>query len=150
MCLWAKVITRFENCFIKENALTILFVLWALKQVNIFIVRSTIAVAICAYSFRYIEERKLCKFVVCLLVALGFHIMAIVWFPSCFLFNKRKMRRIYYFGILLCFIFPSLVQNIIISLIPLVPPGYIKTKLASYFISRAGWTGGSAYSAIFM
>lgn len=150
MSLWAKVITRFENSFIEKNALTILFVLWALKQGNIFVIRSTIAVAICAYSLRYIEERKLWQFVVCSLTAFGFHMMTIVWFPAYFIFNKRKMRGIYYLGILLCFIFPSLVQNTIISLIPLVPSVYLKTKLTTYFINRAGWNGGNAYSTAFL
>lgn len=53
------------------------------------IIRQSIAMAIVVYSFRYIEERKVLKYVVIILVASLFHTSALILLP-CYFFGRKR------------------------------------------------------------
>lgn len=65
------------------------FVFWATSFCNIYTVRTNMAAAICLYSVRYIEERKLKQFLVTVLIATGFHFSAPVFLIAYFIYNKK-------------------------------------------------------------
>ena len=73
-----------------------LFVYYALLYVTIefSLLRQAIAAAICFYSFRYIEEKKLVKYVLLIVLAMSFHRSAIVMLPLYFLLRIRFSNKV--------------------------------------------------------
>ena len=51
--------------------------------------RSILAMFVCLVSLRYIFKRNLWGFVICIIVAMTFHLASIVFFPAYFLFQKE-------------------------------------------------------------
>lgn len=65
---------------------TIFFILWGVCLANVYVIRSTIALVICLYSLQFIWKKKFGKFVLCVIIAVGFHYSALVFFPAYFIF----------------------------------------------------------------
>ena len=113
--IWYKIL--FSNTAQKgKYALTTVFIMWALTFYNLFIIRSTVAVSICAYSIQYIETKNYKKFLICLLLATGFHTMSLVWAVAYWVYNKVSLRKIYYIVLGLMSFFSSSIIKIIIWL----------------------------------
>ena len=53
------------------------------------IVRQMVGCAICLYSIKYIEEKKIIKYVTCMVLAFGFHSTSIIFIPVYFLFKIK-------------------------------------------------------------
>lgn len=57
--------------------------------------RQGLGIAVCVFSFRYIKERKLIPFLLCMYIALGFHKTSIVFIPAYWLvlipMNKTRI-----------------------------------------------------------
>ena len=104
MWLWYKTYTYEPINFCSKYIFTILLVVWALSFGNIFIIRSTIACSICAYSIRYIYEKKPICFFLCCCLAFGFHTMSVIWTPAYFIYNCRKIRKTRITIFILCII----------------------------------------------
>ena len=65
---------------------TVFFALWGLYLANIFVTRNTISLIICFYSLKFIQEKKFKKYLLCVVIAIGFHYSAIVFLPAYFIF----------------------------------------------------------------
>ena len=145
MKLWYKILVERSACVYKDYSITILLILWALKEGHIFIIRSTIAVAIAIYSIRFIRERELKKFLITVLIMLGFHLMSIVWLPAYFVYYKNEYRKYYIYVAILFGIFHSRIAGLITGITSRIP-GFYAIKITSYINKgMAGSTGGAAY-----
>lgn len=69
--------------------LTGMFLLWALYKGNITMIRNTNALWICLYSIRHIREKKLFKFIICVVIAAMFHQSAWIFIPAYFIYNMH-------------------------------------------------------------
>lgn len=71
-------------------------------------VRSSISMAISLYSYKFIEERKILKFIIFSLLSLSFHNSAIITLPMYFLYNyfgeKNKFHRVIIYLIIIVLI----------------------------------------------
>ncbi len=80
-------------------------------------IRQAIAMFICLIAYRYIEKRKLVPFIVCVLLAMQFHITAIVFFlayPISFLkFNKFNCLVLSALGIVVFFSFDAILTEVL-------------------------------------
>lgn len=137
----------------KRFYFTVLFVMWGLYLAGIFVIRSTIALMICLYSARYIEEKKAKKFLLCVLLATGFHVSALVFLPAYFIFwRKTNLKTKINFLVFGSFI-------LIISIRPLaliagnIFGGIIEYKIIQYlnatdFLWGTGMDAGSALPSL--
>ena len=100
------------------------------------IIRQMVACAICLYSIQYIKERKLISFIVCVLLAFGFHTSGILFLPAYFLYRKRFNIKFYIISIVTFFGASTLLSNylrdIIVQLGSRLNNGYYLT----YFETR--------------
>lgn len=73
-----------------------LFVYYTLLYVTVefSLLRQAIAAAICFYSFKYVEEKKLLKYVLFVIMAMAFHRSAIVMLPLYFFIRIRFSNKI--------------------------------------------------------
>lgn len=85
----------------------------------------TLAIVLTLYSFKFILERKLIKFLIIILIAMSFHFSSFIFLPVYFLYGiilkKREVILVF------CFILLLLPLNKIIYnylLIPFIPPQY--------------------------
>lgn len=75
-------------------------------QISFNAIRQIAAMAIILFSIKYIHERKLIKFTLFILLAMGFHETALLFYPIYFLYflygtNKHKLLKIVSFSILI-------------------------------------------------
>ena len=69
------------------------------------IIRNMLACAFCLFSIRYIKDRRLVLFAVCMALAFGFHLSAVAFFPLFFIPQKKLSAGTYVIclgGVLLC------------------------------------------------
>lgn len=68
-----------------------LFVYYSLLYITVefSLIRQAIAASICFYSYKFIEERKLGKFLLLVIIASSFHRSAIIMFPLCLVLQIR-------------------------------------------------------------
>ncbi len=81
--------------------------------------RQSIAISIAFFSFRYVQEKKLIKFLLCVALAMSFHSSAIVFFAAYPLYYMKLKQTHYFFiipGFILAFIFKSKIFLIIYKL----------------------------------
>lgn len=62
--------------------------------------RQYIAIMIMLYAFKFLEERKLREYIICVVVAASFHMSAIVWLPVYFAINYMPTK-VFYIGSLI-------------------------------------------------
>lgn len=78
--------------------------------------RQAIAVAITFFSFKYIQEKKLFKFVICIALAMSFHISAIIFIVAYPLYYL-KLKQIHFYYIIPGFIFTFIFRSRIFSML---------------------------------
>lgn len=128
--IWYRIL--FSNIAQKgKYAITIVFIMWALTFYNLFIIRSTIAVSICTYSIKYIETKNFKKFLICLLLAIGFHTMSWIWVISYWIYNKVSLRKVYYIILGLMSVFSSSIIKLIVWISSYFGT-YIHNKITTY------------------
>lgn len=59
-------------------------------------IRQCIAIAIFAYSLKYVEERKSVQYFICAALATTMHTISIIYFPFYFLGNVKLKKKLYY------------------------------------------------------
>lgn len=69
---------------------TILLMLWGLYYANIVVIRSTIALMICLYSTKFIVSKRVLPFLMCVLIATGFHYSALCFLPAYWIFHYKS------------------------------------------------------------
>lgn len=131
-----------------EYPITTILVLWALNFGNIFIIRSTISVSICAFSLRYIKKKDLKKFLITTLIACGFHTMSILWIPAYYIYHKSVWRKFYYCIIFFLLLIPNMIKNIVLWVGDHMG-SYIRHKVFTY-IGYGEITAGVNYSILFI
>lgn len=92
------------------------------------IIRQITACAICFFSIRFIKEGKLIKFAVCVLIASGFHMVALIFMPAYFIYRKRFSTK-FLIGVLVMFIpciemFSNMIARLVIYLGTRLNNGY--------------------------
>ena len=105
------------------------------------IMRQMTAVMICLYGIKYIEQRKLKQYVICVLCAAGFHAMAVLFLVFYFaygreLLNRFKPEKILLF-IVCCYVFATVGYQAVYALLKMIGSIYVK-----YFGSKRD-TGSS-------
>lgn len=103
--------------------LTIFLFLITIFTSGMNIIRQAIATSIIFYSFNYIFEKRFFKYIVFLILAVSFHITAVITFPLYFLWNKKtnkinKKRAIF---IILCYILIPFSFNLSIKIFSFIP-----------------------------
>lgn len=79
------------NAYAEDNLFyTILMILWGLYCCNIFTTRSSIALVICLWGTRFIEKKKFVKFLITVIIAIGFHYSAAIFLFAYFIFWFRS------------------------------------------------------------
>ena len=152
MWLWYKIYTYEPTNFCNKYVFTILLVVWALSFGNIFIIRSTIAYSICAYSIRYIYEKKPVYFFLCCCLALGFHTMSVIWVPAYFIYNCRKIRKTRIKILILCtisLVLSSYLPNIVLNISKMFGSN-IHNRIESYILYGLNNTFGMTISRLYV
>lgn len=146
MIIWYKIYTYYSDDMIGKHSITIFTIMWAINVGNIFVVRSTVAIAICIFSLRYIERKEVGRYIVCTILATGFHTMAICWiFAYSVYYLKHK--RIWFFGILTCLMLLSSIPKMIIDASGFMPVN-VQEKIYQY-VTYNDEMFGLAYSVQF-
>lgn len=139
MWLMSKYI---KNCSVNWG-LSVLLYLPLYFQFDMHAVRTGVSIAICAYAYRYIKERSLIKYVICVLIASLFHSIAIISLAAYFLYElKIKMET----GLLVLFIELALIRLLNINyyvgyLLKLLRLEYLGNKLISYTVDKVDLYG---------
>lgn len=138
---------------LKEERSTIIaayLAFWATGCAGIFTVRTNMATAICLIAIKYVEERKLWKFITMVLVASMFHFAAIIFFIVYPLYYK-KIDAKWIAGMFCAAVIISMVGiQRIIPLIGLLGGRYAE-KIASYNLDKSGIDFSyQSYSTLFL
>lgn len=128
--------------------LTKYMMLWALFIGNIFVIRSTIAVVICWYSIRYIEAKKIKKFLLCMLLAIGFHYGAMVFLVAYPIYHYHSSLKRKYTILIGLVVVAYLGMGILPTLLQILPSNTITLKIQGYL--AGGTFAGTGYLAIGM
>lgn len=102
-------------------------------NISLNLVRQSLAISVILFSMRYVENKKIIKFIICILIATLLHSTAIFSIPIYFIFNilNKKHKGIYKIVILLGITFAVLnYENIIHFLVYDV--GILSIKYANY------------------
>lgn len=143
--LWKIILLNRKDNLLEGREFVALLCLWSLKQGNILIVRSSIAVVLCIYAVKYIQSKELKKFLICLLVAFQFHSMVIVFLPAYWLYHKINSRKKLYITMTILVIISSLLPNMMLSMVGFIPYEYFQMKLLHY-INDVGQISYTTYS----
>ena len=106
------------------------------------IIRQMIACSICLYSIRYIKRRRFIPFLICVILAYGFHTSGVLFFPAFFLYGKRLKTR-WYFGIIIVTfvvlnVLSGFLSSIIVRLSSKLNNGYYLTYFKTNAENRIG------------
>lgn len=97
------------------------------------VIRQGISIAVCLISIKYILNRSLKKFIICIAIGTLFHTTTIIFFPLYFLGYKRYSKKIIYISVLLALIFLKLdLFKVILDIIKLSPFESITYRLDFY------------------
>ena len=112
-----------------------LFALVGMSFANVFFVRQSIAQAILLFSIYYIQQRKLFSFLLCIVLAMGFHNSSIVFIPAYWLFTLNLSKKQ-----ILIFTFASIfLSNMVESFLGGIGSGLgenILYKINSYVVEK--------------
>lgn len=102
------------------------------------IMKQMVATAIFLCSIKYIKDRKLLKFLMMILVSIGFHKTAIIYIPLYFLYNYQiKKKRYYLLAILVLYFLSPYIRDYLVNFM-------IKYNFyADYFYSAYDLRSGS-------
>ncbi len=107
----------------------LLYMRYGYLQTNMMFVRQGIAISIFFYSLKYIQYRKLVKYILLILVATSFHSSALITLPLYFFINKTYSNTIIGVSIIISFVLSFM--DISKLLIPVLP-GFISNHIISY------------------
>lgn len=91
----------------KDYTITVFFIMWSLGLYNIIVIRQTMAVVVCWYSIKYIKNKNLKRYMICLLIAACLHESEIFWLPAYWIYNidiKSYAKRMKYYLVLFLFV----------------------------------------------
>ena len=149
MSLQYNIVTHQDDGRENPYPLSFLFILWSLNFGNIFIIRSTIATLFFLISVRYVIKRNLRKFLFCLVVAVLFHRIAILWLCSYFLYRFVFLRKYICIGIVFSFFIRKYLPQVLLNL-SLVFGGSIHQKVSNYISYGIFRRFGANYGAEFL
>ncbi len=133
----------------RSTLISTYFAWWATSCASVFVVRTNIAVAICLLSIKYIESRKLWKFVLMVVMASMFHFVAIVFLIVYPLYYKRfDLKRIFE-GLVIALVVGVIGIQRIIPLVGILGGRYAE-KVSSYNMNRTDDFGYLSYSNTFL
>ncbi len=151
MSVWFEIYVSGMSSIIQNNSVFIMLIVWTLNFGNVFIARSTISIALCLYSMRYVEKKEFRNYFLCTAAAFGFHTMSICWIIVYPLFHKIKHQVIYLFS-LLSMVFVMLFYDKIPGMLAIVArysPPRIQRSLYVYINSGIENMFGMQYSMRF-
>ena len=102
--------------------------------------RQAIAIGFCLISYKFVKERKLIPFLICILLAYGFHNSSLVFILAYPLY-KSKTNSFYFVFVAICFILGYIKSGIINSL------GFLLTKDSAFEVYFNEKSGGLNYTA---
>lgn len=150
--LWHLIYTTDKISIIGKNSISAMLIVWSLNFGNVFIARSTIVIALCLFSMKYVERKDFQKFLACTMIAIGFHTMSICWLPVYMIYHNVRHRIIYAFSIL-SFLFIMLFYNkipAILEMAAFIAPQRIQRSLYTYISYGTSNMLGMNYSMGFI
>lgn len=117
----------------------ILFFTTNVYFVSMNMIRQSIATAIFIYSIKYIKQRKLLPYLLCIFVAFSMHTMALLYLPMYFLYNIELNKKSISIYITLLIAFKFLLIDTLIKLVLKIP--YFAKYFGWYFSSSKYNTG---------
>ena len=145
MWTWYRVYNRTEY---KKYELTIILILWCLNFENIFIIRSTVAVSLCVFSIKFIEEKDWKKFLIITIIATGFHLMSIIWILSYSIYHHKELKKYLYISIIFAAVFRNFIPQFVLKVTSFMG-STISHKVWAY-ISYGSERTLSTYNAYFI
>lgn len=136
----------------KTHLFTFFLISWGLYNCNIFVIRNTIALLLCLCSVKYIQEKKPAKFVVCVLLATGFHYSAICFVSAYLLYHYRGQLLKKMLWLIVGIIAGCALIKPMLFVISKAGLGSVSTKLGAYLESAGDYLAGTGFtqtSAIF-
>ena len=122
--LFISSIKKYSSCFLLSIAAWL-----GMDFMSFVLMRQVIAVAIFFYSIRFVLDKKLCKYLLCCILAFGFHHSAIILLPLYWLLNIRLASKymlcILVLGIF-CYFFLDMNQLLFLA-------DYLPNQAARYF-----------------
>lgn len=115
-------------------------------------IRQSIAISICFYSFVHFLDRNLMKFSLFLLLALSFHLSAIIFFPFYFIVRLKPKRFVLLILFIVSFVlvlFPNLIVGLLENFVNLIF-GDRYSKVITSLIEANSRDMGLGLKAIFM
>ncbi len=116
LCFRKVIVNGISESQKYEYSLTMLFIIWALKFGNIYIIRSTIAISFIIYSFQFIVKKDFKKFLVYTLIACGFHMLSVVWLFAYFIYYLKIKKQIYVL-VGICVLFSKQIINFFVKFV---------------------------------
>lgn len=139
----------FFNIFRQSGYLvasTVLFFITNVYFISMNIIRQSLATAIFIYSICYIKERKLGRYMICMIIAFSIHSSSLLFIPVYFLYNIKLKRKYIYIGLLLTLLFTASISTIIESVFYKFE--YTRRYFSWYFNSQYHSGSLSIYSLI--
>lgn len=100
------------------------------------IIRQGLAVSICFFALRFILERKMWKYFLCVALAMMFHYTAVIMLPLYFILNKRIPQQLFYIltglGIALAFFEIVWLSPVLLFLSQVFPNPWLVEKVHLY------------------
>lgn len=123
--------------------LTSLFVLTGTYFCYVGFVRQNIAVAIAFYSLIFIRERRLVPFIICFILAFGFHYSALVFFPAYWIYNLKFSRKQLLLFLLMSVFLSSVMMLLLQSVGDLIGISSILSRTENYLDQGYDYEDGS-------
>lgn len=133
----------------KSTLIATYFIWWATGCASIFVVRTNIATAICLLSIRYIENKKIWKFILMILFASMFHFVAIVFFIVYPVYHKSFGLKKIFEGLTIALAVGTIGIQRIIPLVGMLGGRYAE-KISSYNLNRTENFAYLSYSNTFL
>ena len=133
----------------KSTLIATYFIWWATSCASIFVVRTNIAVSICLLSIKYIENKKIWKFIPTILFASMFHFVAIVFFIVYPFYHKRFNLKKILEGLTIALAVSTIGIQRIIPIVGMLVGRYAD-KISSYNLNRTENFAYLTYSNTFL
>lgn len=104
--------------------------------------RQMLAVSIFFYSIKYIKNRKLLPYIICIIAATLIHYSAILYFPLYFIYGKKLKNSKFIAVLIISIVFETLIAKLILSIVSI--------SRYSNYIGGAFDTGEKSYIQILM
>lgn len=126
-----------------SHIFTTFLIAWSTGCSSVYTVRTNIAYAICLLSLRWIEEKKLVRFLLMVALATMFHFTAIIFIPAYFIYHKKLNTKRWLEAMGIVIVLCIIGVDHLIPLVGLLGGRYAE-KLNSYNVNVG--TSGYSYS----